>query len=163
MKKSLLLQLTVAFFFLFTAAGVLAMDMDHGSSHDSANTMDHSGMDMEADMIMLENSMQDGVIAMAHLRDISKKMNALGMEQTHHFMVMFKDHKTDKVINTGIVAVKIIDPAGNEHKAIKLMGMEGSFGADIVLDKHGEYTFEVGTKLSDNTKRQFRFTYISHS
>lgn len=153
MKKSLL-QLATSLFFLFAATGVYAMDMDHGQ--------DHSGMDMGGDTIMLENDMQEGVMAMAHLRDISKKMKELGMEQTHHFMVMFKDHKTDKTIDTGVVAVKVIDPEGNEHKAVKLMGMDGSFGSDVVLNKHGKYTFEVGTKLADNIKRQFHFTYMAH-
>jgi len=155
MKKTLLLQLTFAFFFLFTAAGLQAMDMDHGQ--------DHSGMDMGGDTIMLDNDMQEGVMASAHLRDISKKMKKLGMNQTHHFMIMFTDHNTQKAIDTGIVAVKVIDPEGNEHKAVKLMGMEGSFGVDVALNKRGKYTFEVGTKLADNTKRQFRFTYMSQS
>ena len=155
MKKSLLLQLTFALFFLFTTAGVQAMDMDHGQ--------DHSGMDMGGDTIMLENDMQDGVMATAHLNDISKKMEELGMDQTHHFMIMFKDHNTNKTLGSGIVAVKVIDPEGNEHKAVKLMGMEGSFGVDVALNKRGKYTFEVGTKLADNTKRQFRFTYMAHS
>lgn len=154
MKKSLL-HLTIALFFLFTTAGVQAMDMNHGD--------DHSGMDMGGDTIMLDNDMQEGVMASAHLRDISKKMKELGMNQTHHFMIMFTDHNTEKALDTGIVAVKVIDPEGNEHKAVKLMGMEGSFGVDVSLSKRGKYTFEVGTKLADNIKRQFRFTYMSHS
>ena len=154
MKKSLLLQLTIALFCLFAAAAAQAMDMNHGQ--------DHSGMDMGGDTIMLENDMQNGVMAMAHLRDISEKMKEHGMEQTHHFMVMFTDHKTGSTIETGVVALKIIDPDGNQQKAVKLMGMEGSFGADIVVNKHGQYTFEVGTKLLDDTKRQFRFTYMAH-
>ncbi len=136
------------------------MDMNH--SHDSEKAMDHSGMDMGGDMIMLENDMKDGVMAMAHLLDISKKMKKLGMDQTHHFMVSFTDHKTNKTIDSGIVAVKLIDPSGHQHKAVKLIGMEGSFGSDIALDKHGEYTFEVGTKLADGTKRQFHFTHMAH-
>jgi len=154
MKKSLL-QLTTALFFLFTTAGLQAMDMNHGQNH--------NGMDMQGDMIMLDNDMQAGVMASAHLRDISKKMKELGMDQTHHFMIIFKDHNTKETLDTGIVAVKVIDPEGNEHKAVKLMGMEGSFGVDVALNKRGKYTFEVGTKLADDTKRQFHFTYMSHS
>jgi hypothetical protein len=38
------------------------------------------------------------------------------------------------------------------------MGMDGHFGADIVLDKKGMYHFKIGTKLADGKKR----TYHQH-
>jgi hypothetical protein len=37
------------------------------------------------------------------------------------------------------------------------MGMEGHFGADIVLPEKGEYHFKVGTKLADGQKREYHF------
>ena len=59
------------------------------------------------------------------------------------------------VITAGSVAVRIKGPDGKEGPAIKLMGMEEHFGADVVLDKKGAYVFTVGTQLSDGVKRQF--------
>jgi hypothetical protein len=71
-------------------------------------------------------------------------------------MVAFVD-AAGKPVTEGTVAVKIKNPAGKEGKAIKLMGMEGHFGADIVLPEKGEYHFKVGTKLADGKKREYHF------
>ncbi len=155
--KNLVVKMVTALAVLLVAAGAQAMNMDHGSMK-----MDHSGMDMGGDMIMLEGDMQSGVMGMAHLRDISKKMAELGMDKTHHFMVAFTDKKKDKAVDKGLVAVKITDPSGTQHKAVKLMGMDGSFGADVALNQKGKYTFEVGTKLADGSKRQFTFQHMVH-
>ena len=157
MKKSLL-TLVSACAFLLLAATSQAMNMDHGSM----GSTDHSGMDMGGDMIMLEGNMQSGVMAMAHLLDISAKMAEHGMDKTHHFMVMFTEKKTEKALDSGLVALKITDPSGTVHKAVKLMAMDGSFGADVVLAQKGTYHFEVGTKLADGEKRQFRFQHMIH-
>lgn len=40
---------------------------------------------------------------------------------------------------------------------LELMGMQGHFGADVTLDKPGDYRFEVGSKLADGEARQFEF------
>ena len=40
---------------------------------------------------------------------------------------------------------------------MELMGMSGHFGADVILDKSGEYTFQVGSKLADGQTRQYEF------
>ena len=150
MKKTIL-KLVIALTVLLVAAGAPAMD-----------NMDHGGMDMGGKMIMLDSDMQAGVMGMAHLRDISKKMSELGMDKTHHFMVMFTDQKNDQAMDSGLVAVKIIDPSGTQLKAIKLMGMAGSFGVDVALTQKGKYVFEVGAKLADGNKRQFRFHWMAH-
>ncbi len=128
--------------------------------HEGMQGMEHSGMEMKADKeIMLGEDMQDGVQAMAHLRDISEAMAQMGMDKTHHFMVMFKDASTGKTLDQGVVALKIVDPSGQKSDAVKLMGMAESFGGDVSLSQKGKYILEVGTKLADGKKRQFQFQY----
>lgn len=117
-------------------------------------SMGHGDEKVAADMIMLGDQVVDGVKGMAHLKDVKDAMAKMGMKETHHFMMMFRD-KDGKTITTGSVAVKIKGPDGKEGPAIKLMGMEEHFGADVVLDKKGAYVFTVGTQLSDGVKRQF--------
>jgi len=127
--------------------------MEHGSMEG----MKHEGMKMEG-MIMLGEETEEGVKAMAHLNDVKEAMAKMGMKETHHFMVAFVD-AAGKPVTEGTVAVKIKNPAGKEGNAIKLMGMEGHFGADIVLPEKGEYHFKVGTKLPDGKKREYHFHY----
>jgi hypothetical protein len=130
-----------------------------GMNHDKMEGMDHGGMAMEGDMLMLGEDTEEGVKAMAHLKDVKEAMGKMGMPQTHHFMVMFMDVESGKAIEAGTVAVKIKGPSGNEGEAIKLMGMQGHFGADIALSEKGVYTFNLGTKLADGKKRQFEFEF----
>ena len=130
-------------------------EMDH-SGHDHGA---HDGMAMEGDMVMLGDATASGVKAMAHLKDVSEAMSKMGMETTHHIMVMFADTASGKPIEEGVAAVKITGPDGKTGAPIKLMGMQGHFGADVTLAQKGEYTFEVGTKLKDGEKRQFTFNY----
>ena len=127
-------------------------DMDHGK-------MDHGSMSMQCDMIMLGNSVEDGVKAMAHLKDVKAAMAKMGMDTTHHLMVMFEDEASGAPIESGAAAVKIKGPDGKEGDAVKLMGMQGHFGVDVALSEPGEYHFTVGTKLADGKKRQFEFEY----
>lgn len=121
---------------------------------------DMSGMNMGNDKtIMLENTKQDGVMAMAHLYDVREAMAKHGMKETHHMMVMFTDEKSGKPLVDGVVAVKVIDPSGAKGEAIKMKIMGEGFGADISLAAPGKYTLEVGSKLADAKKRVFTFTY----
>lgn len=132
----------------------------HGGQgdHEVMPGMEHKGHGDEkvaAGLIMLGEQVVDGVKGMAHLKDVKETMAKMGMKETHHFMVLFANAKDGKAITEGTVAVKIKGPDGKEGQAIKLMGMEGHFGADVVLDKKGDYIFTVGTQLSDGVKRQF--------
>lgn len=122
---------------------------------------DMSGMDMGGanKSIMLENTEQDGVMAMVHLNDVREAMAKHDMKETHHMMVMFTDAKTGKPITEGTVAVKVTDPAGVTTEPKKMMLMGDGFGADISLAAPGKYSLEVGTKLADAKKRLFTFTY----
>lgn len=121
-------------------------------------SMGHGDEKVAADMIMIGEQVVDGVKGMAHLKDVKGAMAKMGMKETHHFMMMFRG-KNGKAITTGSVAVKIKGPDGKEGPAIKLMGMEEHFGADVVLDKKGAYVFTVGTQLIDGAKRQFVIKY----
>ena len=135
--------------------------MDHskmeGMDHSKMEGMDHSGMSMDGDMAMLGSLVVDGVKASAHVKDVSKAMAKMGMAQTHHLMVNFVGEKNGAAIGKGVVAVKIKNPDESEVKPVKMMGMDGHFGADLVLQEKGVYHFYVGTKLEDGVKRQFHF------
>jgi hypothetical protein len=96
---------------------------------------------------------------MAHLKDVRDAMAKMDMKETHHFMVMFMDTTTGEPIEQGSAALKIVSPSGKEVGTVKLMGMQGHFGADIALSEKGKYEFTVGTKLADGEKRQFEFSH----
>ena len=79
---------------------------DHKSQgkHKGHEHSKHGGMEMEGDMIMLGDDSDDGVKAMAHLKDVKEAMAEMGMPGTHHIMVMFMDKKTGEPIEEGIAA-----------------------------------------------------------
>jgi len=131
---------------------------EHGE-HGKMEGMKHEGMMTEKGMIMLGDQTVEGVKAMAHLNDVKDAMAKMGMKETHHFMAAFVDTASGNPITEGTVAVKIKNPAGKESEPVKLPGMEGHFGADIVLPEKGEYLFKVGTKLPDGKTRQYEFKY----
>ena len=162
MKRRTLAALTTALF--LSAAPMAALAMDHGSMEGmNKGGMDHGKMEgmqngaMMNGMMMVGTQTEDGVQAMAHMKDIHEAMSKMGMDQTHHFMVMFTDAKTGKPITDGAAAVKITGPDGKTGEPVKLMQMEDGFGSDVALPQKGEYTFDVGTKLADGQKRTFEF------
>jgi hypothetical protein len=152
MKKNLFICCLAALLTL-PAAG-FAMD------HNMAG-MDHSaGMgDTHKGMVTVGEQVVDGVKAVAHLKDVKATMAKMGMKETHHFMVLFSNAKDGKAITVGSVAVKIKGPDGSDKPAIKLMGMEGHFGADVIIEEKGAYVFTIGTQLADGVKRQFELKY----
>ncbi|MEJ2199796.1 MAG: hypothetical protein P8X63_02095 [Desulfuromonadaceae bacterium] len=148
----------------------MASSMEHQSmhhdnhaamEHQQANQEDmaHGGMDLPGDMIMLGEQVEEGVKAMVHLKDVRKVMAGMGMNHSHHLMVMFVHASTDKPITEGKVAVKIVEPSGKERKAVALTGMQGHFGADVSLNAPGLYVIKVGTLLPDGKRRQYAFSY----
>lgn len=172
MKKIVLLTVLVAF--AMAPASLLAMDhskMDHSKmgkstmDHSSKEPMDHSKMDhgnmgSHGDMMMLGSEVVEGVKARVHIKDTSEAMAKMGMDHTHHLMVSFvKDGNGAEghAIKKGKVAVKVINPDETENKPVKMMGMDGAFGADLVLKEKGMYHFYIGTKLEDGTKRKYHF------
>ncbi len=155
---------------LFLLSLPLAVGAMEGMKQDKMEKMEHGSMagmkhgegdmTMGEGMIILGEETEEGVKAMAHLNNVKDTMAKMGMKETHHFMVAFVD-TAGKLVTEGTVAVKIKNPAGKEGKAIKLMEMEGHFGADIELPENGEYQFKVGTKLEDGKKREYQFHYIA--
>ncbi|MDT8424105.1 MAG: hypothetical protein RQ724_10060 [Desulfuromonadales bacterium] len=155
MKKMRKIVITLA---LLIALPLAAQAMNHeGMNHAGMKGME--GMKMSADMIMLPQVVVDGVAATAHLKDVSKAMSKMGMEQTHHLMVMFVNQTTGEAIDSGSVAVRVIKSSGAKSEPVRLMPMEGQFGADVTLSGGTMYTLEVGSKLVDGKKRQFKFMY----
>ena len=114
-------------------------------------------MAAEGSMFIVGDMTSKGVRGMAHLKDVRAAMAEHGHEATHHFMIAFVDTETGQQIEEGKVALKLQDPNGKITGPIELVGMQGHFGADIILDQVGEYHFKLGTQLADGTKRKYHF------
>ncbi|MBE0574471.1 MAG: hypothetical protein IH613_01110 [Desulfuromonadales bacterium] len=138
---------------------VQAMQHGSGAANMDHSKTDHASMNMEGDMIMIGNSVQDGVKAMAHLKDVKDAMVKMGMKPTHHIMVMFVDVATGLPLESGTAAIKVKKADGKQEETTRLMVMQGHFGADIVLPEPGHYHFVVGTELTDGKKRQFEYDF----
>ena len=152
MKKTLLLSMTA----VLLASPLTSVLIPAWAGHD----MSMPGMDMAADTSStMEGVQQDGILAVPHLREVRAAMAKHGMKETHHMMVMFTDSQTGKPLTEGVVAVKVIDPAGGSSEPLKMMLMGDGFGADISLAAPGKYSLEVGTKLKDAKKRVFTFSW----
>lgn len=155
MKKSLFICCLAT---LITLPGAL-----FAASHDhNMGGMDHGSMskkgDMHKGMLTVGEQTVDGVKAIVYLNDVKATMAKMGMKETHHLMIHFYA-KNGKTIEKGTVAAKIKGPDGKEGAAIKLMGMEGHFGVDVILEQKGAYIFTLGTQLADGVKRQFELKY----
>ena len=72
---------------------------------------------------------------------VSEKMKAM-MKNTHHIAFSLEDPVAKKPVTEGKGTVAVIGPDKKET-TYNLTGMEGHFGADITLDKPGEYEFAV--------------------
>lgn len=131
---------------------------DHGSSH--AGQGKHDGMTSDGSMMIVGSMVSKGVKGMAHLKDVSAKMAEMGMKETHHFMISFMDEASGEQVEKGKVALKITNPDAKVGEAIELKGMQGHFGADVVLDMKGEYHFRLGTKLADGKQRKYHFHHV---
>jgi hypothetical protein len=139
-----------------------AMSHSHDSSHEEHSSMhhgEHDGMSAEGGMFIIGEMTSKGVKGMAHLKDVRDAMQKMGLKKTHHFMIAFVDEETGEQIESGKVALKLQDPDAKVYDPIELVGMDGHFGADIVLDMKGEYHFKLGTQLEDGTKRKYHFHY----
>lgn len=158
----------LAVFLAFAAVPVLSFGSsceDHGKHSEGGQKMaathdghaGHGGMDAAGSMLDLGSVTVNGIEGMAHMKDVRAAMAKMGMKTTHHFMVMFNEEKTGRPVESGKVAVKIISPDGTVTGPLELMGMQGHFGADVTLDKPGEYRFQVGSRLADGATRQFEF------
>lgn len=149
MRKSLIILMSLALLFTLPLSAAAKKKHDHSHGHGDAH----------ADMIHVGEQIVDGVLGDVHLNDVREQMKKMGMSATHHIMIMFEEHPGGKAITQGQAAVKITDPAGNTGNPVRLVAMDGHFGADVVMDKKGEYAFEFGTRLPDGKTRQYEFKY----
>lgn len=134
------------------------------SAHDghvAAGGEEQHGMSADGLMAIVGSQSSKGVKGMAHIKDVSAAMAELGMKTTHHFMMTFVDEESGNQIEQGTVALKITNPDAKVGEAIELVGMNGHFGADVILDMEGEYHFRLGTQLADGTKRKYHFHYVN--
>ena len=149
-----------------------SMAQDHVDAvhHQNGGKTDlHSGHDMPggngamtADgMVVVGSMVSKGIKGTAQIKNVSVAMADMGMASTHHFMMSFVDEETGNKIEGGSVALKITNPDAKISEPIELIGMDGHFGADIILDMEGEYHFRLGTKLDDGTKRKYHFHYVN--
>lgn len=170
--KKLCFLLCTALFTATLAATALAMNHEHSghgqpppaaekkSSH-SGHGQTQTGMHTaQQDMVILGSVVKDGIKAVAHLNDVRAAMAQAGMEKTHHFMVVFEEAGSGKKIATATAALKITGPDQKEGKALPLVGMDGHFGADIMLGSTGRHRFTVGARLPDGKNRQFEFSHV---
>ena len=119
-----------------------------------ASEMTETDHDMNG-MMVLGSEEVDGVKAMFHLSDVKAEMAKAGKPFTHRLMAIFFDLKTGKPIGNGKVAVKVKTPADVEGKPQMLIGKDGYFSVDLILDQAGTYHFKIGSKLADGKKREF--------
>ena len=157
MKKSLFICCLVALFAL--PVPVFAASHEHDMAGMDHGTMTKKG-DMHKGMLTVGEQTVDGVKAIVYLNDVKATMAKMGMKETHHLMIHFYNAKDGKTIETGTAAVKIKGPDGKEGAAIKLIGMDKHFGADVILAQKGNYVFTIGTQLADGVKRQYELKYV---
>ncbi len=121
--------------------------------------MDHDMSAMKGDFVEIGKDTQSGVVATVKVKTYDEKtlatMAKMGMDATHHVMILFVDEKSGDSIAGGKVALKV---KGQDGKPVMLMQMKKGFGADISVEE-GMHTFEIGTKLEDGKKRQFSIKF----
>ena len=153
-------KMTVLIAALFALAAPLASfaAMDHGG---------HGSMDMSHGAQkgnVAHEEVVDGVKASFTVQTMKDAMKAMGMEmpmgvkETHHISVSFKDAKTGKALSEGEVKVKVQNP-DKSTQAKDLMGMQGHFGADFDLSKAGRYGVMCKFQLKDGKIRSAKFWY----
>ncbi|MEW6220206.1 MAG: hypothetical protein AB1634_11830 [Thermodesulfobacteriota bacterium] len=156
MKRSVMAALLGAG--VLMAVGTTGMAADHGSGHGSAGHGTAAGHSATAaDLVSLGEATEAGVKAAAGLRDVRAAMAQAGQSFTHHLQLTFTDRASGNPVTEGTVAVKVTAPDGQEGPAMALTGMDGHFGVDLELKRPGKYSFAVGTKLADGTRRQYLF------
>jgi hypothetical protein len=151
----------------FSLAALLALCLVMPPLGSVAQASGMQGMAMQGDMVKIGEQVVDGVKAMAYIMVYGESARAsmakMGMETTHHLMMLFVDEQSGRPITGGAAALKVRNQNGETGKAIKLMAMKmkmgAGFGSDFSLPEKGEFTFLVGTKLDDGKKRRFEFRF----
>ena len=123
------------------------MDMSHGHQGDIAHEEVVDGVKATFRVMSMKESMKE-----------MKTEMPMGMKETHHIAVEFKDAKTGKALTEGEVKVKVQNPDKN-FQSKDLMGMQGHFGADFDLSKKGKYGVMCKFQLKDGKTRSAKFWY----
>lgn len=155
---------------LFAGVALLAtsaLAMDGHEHHNMSESKGHGQMQHidnmdhgQGMMVILGEDVHEGVKAMCHLMPIDSKMMPAGSKVTHHLMVMLSDAEAGKPVDSGTVAVKIASPDGKEVAPVRLMGMQGHFGADVVLDQPGIWHFRIAAKLTDGKVHKYHGHHV---
>ena len=156
MKAIYLLLLAV----LFTTP-VLAFPGDNLQQWQPKELTDQPGMSSAGDKYMLGTTEVDGVKSVAYLNDVRELMSRFGSKKTHHIMVGFISVADGRSLETGVAEITVVGPDGNIVQKTSLLPMEGSFGADLTLDRKGTYRFEISTSLADGAKRIFWHQFVN--
>ena len=154
MKKQVLMFAAIL---TLAAPAAFAMEHDHSAHGGHEAGMTHSGNAAHEEVV-------DGVKATFTVQTMADAMKAMGMEmpmgvkETHHISVAFKDVKSGKALTEGDVKVKVQGPDKAELTK-ELMGMQGHFGADFDLSKKGKYGVMCKFQLKDGKVRSSKFWY----
>jgi len=152
------LSVLIAALFAFTVPFASFAATDHGG---------HGSMDMSHGAQkgnIAHEEVVDGVKASFTVQTMKDAMKAMGMEmpmgvkESHHISVSFKDAKTGKALTEGEVKVKVQNP-DKTAQTKDLTGMKGHFGADFDLSKAGKYGVMCKFQLKDGKTRSAKFWY----
>jgi opacity protein-like surface antigen len=163
MKQMVILATLLVF--LSVSALAAADDKGHGSmpGMSGEKSMEGHGM-MEMGDKVFEGKVGpwQGEARLMDMRAQMEKAKASGMKmegmmKTHHVSVSLSDPKTKKAVTEGKGTVSVTGPDKKTEKT-GFMVMEGHFGADVTLDKPGQYSFEVSVE-SGKQKGSTNFSY----
>lgn len=157
----------LAAFLIFLSVSALAVadDRGHGSmpGMSGEKSMEGHGMMNMGDRVFEgkvgpwhgEARLMDMKAQMEKAKASGMKME--GMMKTHHFSVSLSDPKTKKAVTEGKGSVSVTGPDKKTEK-MSFLVMQGHFGADVTLDKPGQYSFEVSVE-SGKQKGSTSFPY----
>jgi hypothetical protein len=150
LRKGSLAACLLGFALAAVPGSVAAAGKGHGSTHGThgAGSMEGHGTMKMGDKVF------DGMIGPWHgearlvdmkaqleMAKVSPKVMA-AMKHTHHLSVSLEDPATKAAVTEGTGTVTLAGPGG-APVTYELTGMQGHFGADVTLDKPGEYQFAV--------------------
>lgn len=163
MKRTSLILIIAGAFILAAALQSFAAETGHGHAQQK---MDHGSSQMSGAMhkshagIKIHESQVQGHQMVYHLIDMREKMKAMknmpDMTQTHHLMVYIKD-KDGNVLEGAKVGYLIEGPEKQIQKAM-CMGMGKGFGADVELNRKGNYTIKTKA-VNKNVKLMDAFSF----
>ena len=151
--------------FLSVSAPVVAADKGHGSmpGMSGEQSMEGHGMMAMGDRVFEGRigpwSGEFRLIDMKAQMEKSKVSETMKakMKHTHHLMLSLTDPGTKKGVTEGKGSVTVTGPDRKKAR-YDLTGMQGHFGADVTLDKPGQYSFEVSVE-SGKQKGSTSFPY----